>query len=131
MQRLCDDDPIVKIDFVTHNVNIDDFAKKTLGQLVFLYFIQKKGWLGVKRDQDWGSGDKKFLRKLFDKDPEFNANYDNFFNDILEHLFYEALASDRGQAAWFDRLNCRIPFLNGGLFEPVNGYEYQKKYKKR
>lgn len=126
LQRLCNDDPIVKNDFITHNVNIDDFAKKTLGQLVFLYFIQKKGWLGVKRDQDWGSGDKKFLRKLFDKDPEFNANYDNFFNDILEHLFYEALASDRGQAAWFDRLNCRIPFLNGGLFEPVNGYEYQK-----
>ena len=126
LQRLCNVDPIVKNDFITHNVNIDDFAKKTLGQLVFLYFIQKKGWLGVKRDQDWGSGDKKFLRKLFDKDPEFNANYDNFFNDILEHLFYEALASDRGQAAWFDRLNCRIPFLNGGLFEPVNGYEYQK-----
>lgn len=126
LQRLCNVDPIVKNDFITHNVNIDDFAKKTLGQLVFLYFIQKKGWLGVKRDQDWGSGDKKFLRKLFDKYPEFNANYDNFFNDILEHLFYEALASDRGQAAWFDRLNCRIPFLNGGLFEPVNGYEYQK-----
>lgn len=126
LQRLCNVDPIVKNDFITHNVNIDDFAKKTLGQLVFLYFIQKKGWLGVKKDQDWGSGDKKFLRKLFDKDPEFNANYDNFFNDILEHLFYEALASDRGQAAWFDRLNCRIPFLNGGLFEPVNGYEYQK-----
>lgn len=123
LQRLCDVDEIVRTDFETHNVNIDDFAKKTLGQLVFLYFIQKKGWLGVDRDKDWGTGDKKFLRNIFEGK---YGSYDNFFNDILEHLFYEALASDRGQASWFDKLNCRIPFLNGGLFEPVNGYEYQK-----
>lgn len=123
LQRLCDVDNIVRKDFEKHNVNIDDFAKKTLGQLVFLYFIQKKGWLGVDKDNDWGYGDKKFLRNIFEGK---YGNYDNFFNDILEHLFYEALASDRGQAAWFDKLNCRIPFLNGGLFEPVNGYEYQK-----
>lgn len=123
LQRLCKVDKIVRADFETHNINIDDFAKKTLGQLVFLYFIQKKGWLGVDRDKDWGSGDKKFLRNLFEGK---YGSYNNFFNDILEHLFYEALASDRGQGAWFDKLNCRIPFLNGGLFEPVNGYEYQK-----
>lgn len=123
LQRLCDVDEIARRDFETHNVNIDDFAKKTLGQLVFLYFIQKKGWLGVNRDKDWGTGDKKFLRNLFEGK---YGNYNNFFNDILEHLFYEALASDRGPSAWFDKLNCRIPFLNGGLFEPVNGYEYQK-----
>ena len=123
LQRLCNVDTKVRGDFATHNVNIDDFAKKTLGQLVFLYFIQKKGWLGVEADKDWGSGDKKFLRNVFDKK---YGNYNNFFNDILEHLFYEALASDRGPSAWFKNLNCRIPFLNGGLFEPVNGYEYQK-----
>lgn len=123
LQKLCDVDEIVRSDFETHNVNIDDFAKKTLGQLVFLYFIQKKGWLGVDRDKNWGTGDKKFLRNLFEGK---YGSYNNFFNDILEHLFYEALASDRGPSAWFDKLNCRIPFLNGGLFEPVNGYEYQK-----
>ena len=123
LERLCNVDTKVRDDFATHNVNIDDFAKKTLGQLVFLYFIQKKGWLGVEADKDWGSGDKKFLRNVFDKK---YGNYNNFFNDILEHLFYEALASDRGPSAWFKNLNCRIPFLNGGLFEPVNGYEYQK-----
>lgn len=123
LQRLCTVNQLVHQDFEKHNVNIDDFAKKTLGQLVFLYFIQKKGWLGVARDKDWGTGDKKFLRNLFEGK---YGNYGNFFNDILEHLFYEALASDRGQGSWFDKLNCRIPFLNGGLFEPVNGYEYQK-----
>ncbi len=123
LKRLYNSDKKIFNDFNDHNVNIDDFAKKTLGQLVFLYFIQKKGWLGVDRDKDWGTGDKKFLRNLFEGK---YGNYNNFFNDILEHLFYEALASDRGPSAWFDKLNCRIPFLNGGLFEPVNGYEYQK-----
>ena len=126
LKRLYNSDEKIFKDFNEHNINIDDFAKKTMGQLVFLYFIQKKGWLGVKADNDWGTGDKKFLRKLFDKASEFNANYDNFFNDILEHLFYEALASDRGISSWFGLLNCRIPFLNGGLFEPVNGYEWTK-----
>lgn len=126
LKRLYNSDEKIFKDFNEHNIVIEDFAKKTMGQLVFLYFIQKKGWLGVKADKDWGTGDKKFLRKLFDKDPEFHANYNNFFNDILEHLFYEALASDRDSSSWFGLLNCRIPFLNGGLFEPVNGYEWTK-----
>ena len=123
LQKLKDTNKEVFEDFNKHNINLDDFAKKTLGQLVFLYFIQKKGWLGVKKDENWGQGDKKFLRNLFNKK---YCEYDNFFNDVLEHLFYEALATDRGVGAWFDKLNCRIPFLNGGLFEPVNGYEYER-----
>lgn len=123
LQKLKDTDKEIFEDFNKHNINLDDFAKKTLGQLVFLYFIQKKGWLGVKKDENWGQGDKKFLRNLFNKK---YCEYNNFFNDVLEHLFYEALATDRGVGAWFDKLNCRIPFLNGGLFEPVNGYEYER-----
>jgi hypothetical protein len=123
IKRLYEADKNIKKDFNAHNINIEDFAKKTLGQLVFLYFIQKKGWLGVKQGQQWGSGDKKFLRNAFDKK---YRGYENFFNDILEHLFYEALAKDRtANNDCFALLNCRIPFLNGGLFEPVNGYEWQ------
>src|SRR3989344_8828012 len=30
-----------------NNINTENFAKKLLGQIVFLYFIQKKGWIGV------------------------------------------------------------------------------------
>ena len=124
LKRLYDTDPKIYHDFNDHNINIEDFAKKTLGQLVFLYFIQKKGWLGVAKDKDWGTGDKRFLRNVFDGK---YGSYKNFFNDILEHLFYEALAYDRGYNNFvFDKLNCRIPFLNGGLFEPVNGYEWTK-----
>lgn len=126
LQRIYKSDSKVKEDFDKHNINVmdnekNDFAKKTLGQLVFLYFIQKKRWLGVDRDKDWGTGDIKFLRNLFNKK---YITYNNFFNDILEPLFYEALATDRGIASYFDTLKCRIPFLNGGLFEPINNYSW-------
>ena len=122
LKRIYDFDKKIHKDFDEHNINIDDFAKKTLGQLVFLYFVQRKGWLGVKSGEQWGSGDKRFLRNLFDKK---YVKYDNFFNDILEPLFYRALARDRGnENDNFAPLNCRIPFLNGGLFEPINGYGY-------
>ena len=48
-----------------------------------------------------------------------HGKYDNFFNDVLEPLFYDTLATDRGHEAWCNRFKCRIPFLNGGLFEPL------------
>ena len=50
-------------------------------------------------------------------------DYNNFFNDILEPLFYEALRYDR-QDYYYSRFNCKIPFLNGGLFDPINNYDW-------
>lgn len=97
-----------------------DFAKKLLGQVVFLYFLQKKGWFGVARDDAWGSGPKDFLRLLFEKRI---VQYDNFFDEILEPLFYEALATERADD-YFSRFRCKIPFLNGGLFDPLNNYDW-------
>jgi len=99
-----------------------DFAKKLMSQIVFLYFLQKKGWLGVTKGQDWGTGPRDFLRRL--AEGEF-GKYDNFFNDILEPLFYDTLATDRGHEAWCNRFKCRIPFLNGGLFEPLGDYNWR------
>jgi len=113
-------DSIIKKDFASKNINTVDFAKKLLGQIVFLYFLQKKGWFGVARDADWGTGPKDFLRRLFNKE---YGDYKNFFNDILEPLFYEALARQRDDD-FYSRFNCKIPFLNGGLFEPIGGYDW-------
>ncbi|MDO8675348.1 MAG: hypothetical protein Q7K71_04445 [Candidatus Omnitrophota bacterium] len=113
-------DPKIKKDFIAKGVDTVDFAKKLLGQIVFLYFLQKKGWFGVERDADWGSGPKNFLRQLFDKK---HSDYRNFFNDILEPLFYEALARERDHD-FYSRFNCKIPFLNGGLFDPINNYDW-------
>lgn len=99
-----------------------EFAKKLLGQIVFLYFVQKKGWLGVAKSGSWGSGPRDFLRRL--ANGEF-GRYANLFNDVLAPLFYDTLATDRGYDAWCKRFQCRIPFLNGGLFEPLSGYDWQ------
>jgi len=115
-------DKKVKADFESKDVNTVDFAKKLLGQIVFLYFLQKKGWFGVGRESSWGAGSKQFLRELFEGNP---GRYQNFFNDILEPLFYEALRIDRSHDDdYYSRFNCKIPFLNGGLFDPINNYDW-------
>ena len=111
-----------------HKIQVADFVKKLMGQIVFLYFLQKKGWLGVKPGDKWGSGDKKFMHNLFHKE---YCEYVNFYNDVLEPLFYNTLNSrdrqnssvinDQSYSPFF---KCRIPYLNGGLFTPV--YDWVK-----
>ncbi len=112
--------PKVKREFADKRINTVDFAKKLLGQLVFLYFLQKKGWFGVRRDAEWGTGPKDFLRRLFCSKI---ADDRNFFNDILEPLFYEALRVPRTDD-YYSRFDCKIPFLNGGLFDPIREYDW-------
>lgn len=121
LDRLVVQNPPVKAEFDQKELETANFAKKLLGQIVFLYFLQKKGWLGVQKGQEWGSGSKTFLRQLFNRE---GISYDNFFNDILEPLFYEALAIERPDS-FYERLNVKIPFLNGGLFEPVGNYDWR------
>lgn len=108
-------------DFENKQIKSPDFAKKLMGQIVFIYFLQKKGWLGVKKGNEWGTGPKDFLRRLYNG--KF-THYKNFFNDILEPLFYEALAIKQNDD-YYPSFNCKIPFLNGGLFEPINDYNWK------
>lgn len=164
------------------NFTSEQFAKKLLGQIVFLYFIQKKGWLGVdaipvtmtekeyknaffargKKSRDivgsvyapqsdgsyrvvfdklcglsdededflagivkgkpWGTGPKDFMRKMFEGCVETGKNY---FDDYLEPLFYTGLNLNRGENGYYPPLHRRIPFLNGGLFEQLDNYEWE------
>ncbi len=164
------------------NFTSEQFAKKLLGQIVFLYFIQKKGWLGVdaipvtmtekeykkaffargqksrdivgsiyapqengsykvmidklrqlsEEDEDflagivkgkpWGTGPKDFMRKMFDGCVKAGKNY---FDDYLEPLFYTGLNLNRGENGYYPPLHRRIPFLNGGLFEQLDNYEWE------
>ncbi len=119
------EDENVRREFEEKGISSVDFSKKLLGQIVFIYFLQKKGWLGVGKDgsggfREWGTGPKNFLRRLYEGE---YGRYDNFFNDMLEPLFYEALAVQRDRD-YYSRFNCKIPFLNGGLFEPLNDYDW-------
>ncbi len=111
----------LKNEFILSNINTSDFSKKLLGQIVFLYFLQKKGWFGVEESKKWGSGSKTFLRELFNKE---KIQYNNFFEDVLQPLFYKALREKR-KGDYFKPFECRIPFLNGGLFDPINNYDWK------
>lgn len=171
-----------RIEAEQHNFTSAQFAKKLMGQIVFLYFLQKKGWLGVGAwpntltekeyknayyargaksrelipivyrpvgdgtyrissaglnsisDEDeavlamcvkgkpWGSGPHNFMRKLFEIAEKKNQN---FFDELLEPLFYDALNVNRGEQGYCPALHCRIPFLSGGLFEPIDGYDWE------
>jgi len=90
--------------------NIRDFNKKLLGRIVFLYFLQKKGWLGSK--ESWGDGDRNFLQNHFLK----LSKNQNFYEDFLKEIFFNALNSKRDND-YFALSDSKIPFLNGGLFE--------------
>ncbi len=126
--------PAITTHFAERGIDNDDFAKKLLGQIVFLYFLQKKGWFGVERGKPWGSGRKDFIRHLFSERAHFAhlvarkaGRESNFFNDILEPLFYDALSRPRlEEDHYYPSFDCRIPFLNGGLFEPLFGYKWEE-----
>ncbi len=70
----------------------------------------------------WGDGPKDFMRQLFN---DCKKRGKNFFDDYLEPLFYEGLNQNRGDQAFFLPLHSRIPFLNGGLFEELEGYDWK------
>ena len=75
-----ENDKHIKSELVKANIDNARFTKKLLGQIVFLYFLQKKGWLGVPKDQVWGKGQKRFIQNLFDQAQSENVN---FFKDKL------------------------------------------------
>lgn len=93
-----------------------DYVKKLLGRLVFLQFLQKKGWMGVPiSNAKWEGGDKNYLSKLVDN----YANNNRLLSDVLEPLFFKTLNERRNGDIADGKLgeNIKIPYLNGGLFD--------------
>ena len=93
-----------------------DYVKKLLGRLVFLQFLQKKGWMGVPATQQgWNGGDKLYLNHLIER---YEGN-NRLLSDVLEPLFFNTLNERRANDLADSRLgdNVKIPYLNGGLFD--------------
>lgn len=93
-----------------------DYVKKLLGRLVFLQFLQKRGWMGVPVNvEGWEGGDKQYLYNLIHR---YEGN-DRLLSDVLEYLFFNTLNEKRNGDIADKRLgdNIKIPYLNGGLFE--------------
>ena len=171
---------------------VEGFSKKLMGQIAFIYFLQKKGWLGIeivpesltfeeynriygravdiekkilnkvysrkekelyilnkeelrkldnknesellikafhntKYFKEWGTGKKKFLRELFKKHKDEDKETEKtFFEDYLEPLFYNNFSEDRGEKQYSAEFNSRLPFLNGGLFDPYGDYNWKE-----
>lgn len=93
---------------------IRDFAKLLLGRIVFLHFLQRKGWMGCPPDQKkWSGGDPDFLKNLFQtfRHPE------KFYSKCLTVLFFDTLNNEERDNFIFKITGTRIPYLNGGLFD--------------
>ena len=96
-----------------------DFFKRMLGRIVFLYFIQKKGWLAVAKNKNWGEGNINYLFELFN-----NAKYKAcFYSDYLVPLFFDTLCNEEVQKP---NNEFRFPYLNGGLFDKSQDFRYNK-----
>ncbi|MDX2047591.1 MAG: TaqI-like C-terminal specificity domain-containing protein [Chitinophagaceae bacterium] len=114
--------PFLKSVFNGHEKEARDFIKKMLGRIVFLYFLEKKGWLGVPEDKSWGHGDENFLSNLF---RDCNEK-ENFYQQVLVPLYFNTLNEERPndlfkiKASLFSKPGynkLKIPYLNGGLFD--------------
>ena len=93
-----------------------DYVKKLLGRLVFLQFLQKKGWMGVPASNTkWKGGDKEYLLHLIER----NEGNNSLLSHVLEPLFFKTLNEPRTDDLADGILgeNIKIPYLNGGLFE--------------
>lgn len=96
--------------------DIRNFASRLMGRMVFLYFLQKKHWLGAS-NQQYKDGSSTFLSDLFYNDKESQTN---FYQKYLSKIFFEALNTPDRKNEEFtlhDGNTVCIPFLNGGLFE--------------
>jgi len=122
LTKIKEEDSVVCEEFDSKYIKSSDFAKKLMGQLVFMYFLQKKGWLGVQKGKNWGTGPKDFLRRIFNKCQDEGKN---FFNDVLEPLFYKGFAEEVADFH-YSEFGYMVPFLNGALFEPINNYDWVK-----
>lgn len=83
---------------------INRFAYTFLGRIIFIYFLQRKGWIENQRD---------YLRKTIE-----NKNNSNFYFSFLQPLFFDVFAKKENERP--DEIKKQYkdtPYLNGGLFE--------------
>src|SRR5260370_5815970 len=102
---------------ITSQANREWYASLMLNRLVFMYFIQRKGFLDTK------------TRGLLDGDPIYLSNrlkwvqeqrgedqFHTFYRYFLLKLFHDGL-SKREHSPELEALLGKVPYLNGGLFD--------------
>ena len=111
------------LDFQKYILGIDDkqhkgwYASVILNRLMFIWFVQKKGFVDGNRNY------------LSDKLDEFRDKGKNYYEHFLKILFFEGFAKkpeERSNNA--KRVLGNIKYLNGGLFVP---HSIEDKYGKK
>ena len=100
---------------------VRDFVKRMMGRIVFLYFIQKKGWLAVPKGKNWGEGNYDYLYQLYKETPKEDQSY--FYEKYLVPLFFECFTDKKSESETND---LRFPYLNGGLFDKTQDQHFDK-----
>jgi hypothetical protein len=98
--------------FITGIPNQGDhewYASVMLNRLMFVYFVQKKGFL---------AGDTDYLRNRLTQLKAKNKGdkFYSFYRAFLLRLFHEGLGG-KGHKGELAKLIGRVPYLNGGIFD--------------
>lgn len=99
------------------------YASVMLNRLMFVYFIQRKGFL---------DGDREYLRNRLArcKKEQGKDKFYSFYRYFLLRLFHEGFGKRRkDRAPELEKLLGNIPYLNGGLFD-VHELEKPERYGK-
>ncbi|HQE61664.1 MAG TPA: ATP-binding protein, partial [Candidatus Latescibacteria bacterium] len=123
LQKALDIEPVTKkffiafdekrLVFTKHILGIDNeheqawYASVLLNRLMFVYFLQKKGFLD--------NGAQDYLRKKLNESQKRGPN--RFYREFLQELFFKGFAQPN-HAPETEALLGQIPYLNGGLFLP-------------
>ena len=110
-----------RVEKLIQGINISEkkrlYTQKLFNRLMFISFIQKKGWLTYNGDKDYLSA----LWKAYCKEQNKRSN---FYRDRLSHLFFSGLNNSSGvniidinNGGFLKDVIGNVPFLNGGLFE--------------
>ncbi len=90
------------------------FLHALLNRLMFIYFVQRKGWLA--------EGDQEFIKTLWETYKNGKFPKDSFYRDWLATLFFSAFNNksgyeNKGLPKEVVRAFKLATFLNGGLFK--------------
>jgi len=93
-----------------NQLDIDWYTSLMLNRLMFIYFIQKKGFL---------NNDVHYLRnKLKQTREQFGANrFYSFYKTFLLVLFHKGLGAKSREDKQITELIGQVPYLDGGLFD--------------
>ncbi|NJL89505.1 MAG: SAM-dependent methyltransferase [Coleofasciculaceae cyanobacterium SM2_1_6] len=86
------------------------YASVILNRLMFIYFLQRKGFL---------AGDRDYLAKRLELCQQRfgNDEFYSFYRYFLLRLFHEGLGQNHENNPALEALLGKVPYLNGGLFQ--------------